>query len=286
MQLPRIRLLTTAALVWTAFSLAKAQPPATASDATPFACRCQGGWFIVESSNFQVCSLASEAEATLVARRCESVRGELVAVWNPAVTNWKPRCQVILHANRGRYAREVGAGGDSTLGSALVTPETGPIARRRIDLRADVDNVLTAALPHELCHVVLADRFRRGAPPLWFDEGVAMLYDPPAKMRLHRRDLHEGLRRGIAFSAAELMALRSYPSADRWGVFYGQCAAVVDALHERGTAEELLDFVERVPTAGVERALRDVYALESAARFDRLWQSPFLPAAALVPAPR
>jgi hypothetical protein len=254
---------------------AAAEPQMQVSDEGPVACRRQGGWFIADSPNFQVCSRASEAEAMLTAHRCESVRRELVDVWNPAAPNWSPCCQIVLHADHNCYARQVGPDGASTLGSSLVKPETGAIKMRRIDLRTDVDDVFTAALPHELCHVVLADRFRHGRPPLWFDEGVALLYDPPAKLRLHRRDLRDGLQRGVAFSAGELMSLRSYPSPDRWGVFYGQCAVIVDALRERGTSDQLLTFVDRVPTKGVDGALREIYDIKGAPRFDRLWQSPF-----------
>lgn len=268
------------------YGVAADAPKCVCSDECSVACRRAVGWFIADSPNFQVCSRVGEAEATLTAQRCESLRTDLIAAWNPAAPRWSPRCQIVLHADRRCYARGVGAGGDATLGSSLVKPETGPITQRRIDLRTDGENFLTAVLPHELCHVVLADRFRRGPPPLWFDEGVALLYDPPAKRQLHRRDLHEGLRRGIAFPPAELMSLQTYPAPDRWGVFYGQCAAIVDALRERGPADQLLAFVERVPASGLDRALREIYAIDGAPRFDRLWQSPFSTAAAIVRAKR
>lgn len=83
-----------------------------------------------------------------------------------------------------------------------------------------------------MCHVVLADRLPDA--PLWLDEGIAILVDPVAKQRLHERDLRLGPKRGTAFSAEELLSLKTYPSAERWGVFYGQSASLVRHLLARG----------------------------------------------------
>jgi len=176
-------------------------------NSSKIACRCQGAWFIAESPNFQVCSLHSFTEAKAVARHCECLRTQLVDTWNEGAGAWKPRCQVLLHNSRSDYLRAVGQGGEATLGSSLVKPNSGVVRTRRIDLRVDIANYLTAALPHELCHVVLADRFRDRAAPLWFDEGVALQYDPAEKQRLHERDRQTGLQRGTAYPLPELLAI-------------------------------------------------------------------------------
>jgi hypothetical protein len=134
-----------------------------------------------------------------------------------------------------------------------------------------VDDVLTAALPHELCHLVLADRFRDAPPPLWFDEGVALLYDPAEKRALHERDLQIGRRRGTAFPLSELVSQRTYPSPDRWGVFYGQSGALARRLVEMGSPEQLLQFAERSRKIGVEVSLRQIYQLPGVDALDRAW---------------
>lgn len=232
-------------------------------------CVHRGAWRVADSPNFQVCSLQSDAEARRVATQCECLRNALAASWNPDAETWNPRCQIVLHADMASYVRAVGAGGEATVGSSLVTPVQGPIRTRRIDLRTDVDDVLVAALPHELCHVVLADRFRSGPAPLWFDEGVAMQYDPPAKRQLHERDLRLGLQQGEAFSLEELVAENSYPPRNQWGMFYGQSGSLVRWLLTRESPEKLVQFVGRSRQLGASRALTATYGV---AHFDDLYR--------------
>lgn len=226
-------------------------------------CARQGAWFVAVSDNFQVCSLQSAALAEQMAQHCEQVRADVTCTWCAGHETWTPKCQVILHRTTRDYVRAVGAGSETTLGSSLVKPATGTIRTRRIDLRTDVHDFMTAALPHEMCHVVLADHFREQSAPLWFDEGVALQYDPPAKQRLHQRDLHLGMERGAAFTLPQLVTLERYPPADQWGVFYGQSAALVRILLKHGTAPQLLACVKQASPGAMMLALRNDYRLQN-----------------------
>lgn len=235
---------------------------------------CQGAWKIAESPNFQVCSLTSAAEAESVARRCEQVRRDLIDTWGLAESAqpWSPKCQVILHRTTGSYGAAVGGSFAATYGSSLVKPSTGTITVRRIDLRTNVEDYVTAALPHELCHVLLADRFRNRAAPLWYDEGIALLADKEAKQWLHERDLHDGFRRHIEFSVADLVTTREYPPGERMGVFYGQCAALTRFLREVGSAEQLHRFAVRCEEVGVNQAARECYGFSGAQELESSWR--------------
>ena len=51
------------------------------------------------------------------------------------------------------------------------------------DLRADHPQLLTAILPHEVTHVVLADLFTVQQIPRWADEGIAVLAEPRAEQQ-------------------------------------------------------------------------------------------------------
>jgi hypothetical protein len=261
---PRARLLLLVCAIW--LNPENSRSKACEIDSCPcdrlqVTCRREGGWHIAESENFKVCSLRSAAEADAVTRRCECLRRRLIATWNESAGPWSPKCQVVLFPTASDYVRSVGAVAGVTAGSSLVQPNVGAVTTRRIDLRADVDSEATAALPHELCHVVLADQFRRGAPPLWFDEGVALQYDSPAKQQLHRRDLQLGLARGTAYTLSELLALRGYPPPGRWGVFYGQSAALVERLLERGTADQLMQCAAATSQETARAALRDQFGV-------------------------
>ncbi len=229
-------------------------------------------WRIAESPNFQVWSLTTVREAERVARQCECLRTKLTATWNPEASRWKPWCQVVLHAGIASYRRAVGAGADITLGSSLVTPLQGVVKARRIDLQADVDDVLTAALPHELFHVVIADRFRSSPPPLWFDEGVAIQYDVESKRRLHERDVQVALAAGTAFTIDELIAVDSYPPVDRWSAFYGQSGAFVRWLFANRTPEEVIGFARDSRSQGVRLALARYYPGRAKPNVDLAWR--------------
>jgi hypothetical protein len=233
------------------------------SSACPVNCTRQGAWFIAASDNFHVCSLQNQAHAEQMARHCEEVRTTLTRTWRGESKLWNPKCQIVMHGTTLDYVRAVGPGSEATLGSSLVKPAVGAVRTRRIDLRTDVADYLTAALTHELCHVVLADHFREGPPPLWFDEGVALQYDPPEKQRLHDRDLRVGLQHGAAFPLPELLTLQGYPPQDRWGVFYGQSASLVRWLLTKGTAQQLLTCVEQAPRGAMSLALRKDFGLQS-----------------------
>jgi hypothetical protein len=233
----------------------------------------QGRWWITVSESFQVCSLRGAEEANVAACRCEAIRAALSRAWQLSAnaTRWRPRCQVILYPDARSYVAAVGGGSEATIGSSLVKPRTGPIIMRRIDLRADVPRYLEVALPHELCHLLVADRFRDRPAPLWYDEGMALLADQPEKLKLHERDLSEGLRRGTTFRLQELMSAETYPASDRMGVFYGQCAALTQLLLTQGTPRQLHEFATIIPTVGANDGLRSTYGIDGISDLERRW---------------
>lgn len=243
----------------------------------PITCCRQGAWFVANSSNFQVCSLANAEEAEKVARRSEVLRAEMSEAWQATDAacqiSWSPRCQIILHSTAHSYLCAVGKQLATTRGSSLVTPAHGKITNRRIDLRSDANDVLNAALPHELCHVVLADRFRSGPPPLWFEEGVALLADPAAKQNLHERDLRLAMKRSRAFRLQSLLVMKEYPAAENWDVFYGQSASLVRLLLQEGSSAQLIRFVENLELLGPNAAVREVYGFSGCAELEQFWRS-------------
>ncbi len=231
----------------------------------------KGAWHIAESDNFQVCSLHSGKQASAMAHACERLRREVAELCGLRVERWSPRCQVVLHASSASYVAAVGNNGATTVASALTQRGGARITLRKIDVRGDAHDYLTTALPHELCHVLLADHFTDA--PLWCDEGLALLLDPLDKQQLHERDLHTGQQRGELMPLDHLLNLKQYPAAQRWGLFYGQSASIVRYLLQRGTPTQLLEFAALQRSRGVNVALRDVYGFQGVAELDRQWQA-------------
>lgn len=241
-------------------------------ESSPIRCLRQGGWSVAISPNFHVCSLQGTAEAQAAAERCEEVRASLTRTWQFSEQGpWSPKCQVVLYPSASSYVAAIGPGSETSFGSSLVRPATGTITSRRIDLRTDLPDYLVAALPHEMCHLLIADRFRNRPAPLWYDEGLALLMDKPEKLKLHERDLREGLRKGTAFRLSEIFAAESYPEAHRVPVFYGQCAALTRLLLTEGEPRKIHAFAERLTSLGANAALLATYDIPNFDKLERKW---------------
>ena len=233
-----------------------------------------GRWFVSETANFRVCCEASDAIAVDLSRRAESLRAKLREQWlnESEGKDWTPKCQVILHSSRQSYSAAVGRGSDRTVGSSLVKIDNGQILSRRVDLVGDHVEYLTAALPHELTHIVLRDRFALTPIPHWADEGTATLADTIDKQERHRKDLRKALADGTTFSAASLVATDELPRVDRWGTFYGESLSLTKFLVDRDSPVRFVDFVEAAASRGYDNALRDTYGIKNVAELDREWR--------------
>jgi Peptidase MA superfamily len=236
-------------------------------------CR-SASWHVVESANFRILSYGTQGVSGNTAKACESMREQLARQWlaDPGIGDWTPKCDVVLHPSDQAYLREVGSGGRNTVASALVDRRSGRVSLRRIDVRATRAGWQTAALAHEMVHVVLADRFADQALPRWLDEGMAILADPREKREQHQRDLRRAVARGTQFRVAELLAFADYPPPDRWGTFYGQSASLVDYLVRQQGHRRFVEFVDLALERGYEDALRRVYGL-GIGELERRWQA-------------
>jgi hypothetical protein len=235
------------------------------------------GWLVQESDTFRVYCLPNLAEAKRLPQACESLRRQLQETWfADAAKAWTPRCDIVVHPSVAGYVRELGAGSRNSSGCATVDVEKGQVVKRRIDLRADADDWLISALPHELTHVVLAEKFADKQIPRWADEGMAILTEPVARQAIRRAAMQRAVTRTPQYGAAELLAIRDYPQGDRRDAFYGQSASLVAYLIERDSPARFLDFLQVGQKQGFERALMDVYGIRSLAELDARWRPQIL----------
>lgn len=234
----------------------------------------QGRWFVIGTDNFQICCDESETLALGLARHAETLRRELREKWlgSASSARWVPKCQVVLHSSRRSYTAAIGRGSERTVGSSFVNVTAGVIRGRRIDLLGGQTEFLTAALPHELTHVVLKDRFPSVQLPRWADEGMAMLADTEAKQVRHRIDLRKALAQRTTFNLAALVTMEEYPRSDRWGTFYGESVSLTEFLVEQGSPRHFVRFIDRAITKGYDAALRECYGVEGVAELDREWR--------------
>ncbi len=225
-----------------------------------------------KSEHFTVRSYPDGSSAKSVLQLCEAVRAELQRVWHSDLNlaKWEPRCEIVVHSNRESYQRIV-AGDFTSFGSSLIKMDAGKVVARRIDLLIDPNGSLSA-LPHELTHVVLADQFNGRQPPLWMDEGIAMLADTREKQLLHHRDCSEALTAGRAFSLKELLRLEQFTSAEQVPAFYGQSLTLVRMLSEQGKPQGVVPFAIDTLDLGIDKALQKHYAIRDVNELEDRWR--------------
>jgi Peptidase MA superfamily len=236
---------------------------ATAADPSTCACRQQNGWTIIETDNFSVWSRLPQTDTRQLASRCETLRTSMVRSWNGDGdwALWRPKCAVVVHEDLGQYQHAVDCGRNPSVGCTTVTVDGGRTVFRRIDLRADAADWSRNALPHELTHVVLADRFPGRTLPGWLNEGLAMTAEAP---ELQERRLHV---LETAHDTGGLPALKHVlhngPAAARLDtdLYYAVSFSLIDFLREEGGTPQLLQFVESALDDGYPVALRETYGI-------------------------
>lgn len=223
---------------------------------------------------FEIQSFQGGPSADQVLELCEVLRAELFRVWGGVDNSlkWEPRCKIQLHQTRTSYMQKVGSNGGQTSGCSLIRMDSGKIVCREIDLLLNQLGELPA-LPHELTHIVLADKFRGRQPPHWIDEGIAMLADTVAKQNLHGRDCHEAIMSGNAMSVYQIVTLDSFSSPGQMPAFYGQSLSLVRMLAERASPEKIVEFANDSLDRGMEVALKHHYSLGSIDELEKAWRN-------------
>lgn len=219
----------------------------------------------------------SPSRAAIIRSHAETMRREAFAVLlgESSPKPWVVRCAIHVHPTTDSFERTVGGSPADARGATSLEFSGDRVISRRIDVMGDGSAVVPDAIAHELVHVVLADRFVHAAPPRWADEGLALLFDTPEKQRGHEADFQDARRRGLALSAADLLAAEDYPaSAVRQRAFYGQSAALVRWLIARRDAATFIRFLEDASNRGIEHALEHHYELASLVSVSSAWSSP------------
>lgn len=218
---------------------------------------------------------AGPARSLVIREHAEAMRREAFAklLGMSAPPAWSVCCEIHVHATADAFADAIGGPPVDARGATSLEFAGERVVFRRIDVMGDGPGEIPDALDHELVHVVLADHFVHGPPPRWADEGLALLFDDPAKQRKHAADLQAAARRGLAWSPADLVALEEYPTdGGRQRVFYGQSAAVVRWLVARRDASTFIRFLDDADAFGIEAALRRHYDLDSLDSLSTAWK--------------
>lgn len=208
-------------------------------------------WHTYRSENFEISCRTALTDVDAVIRRCEQTRALLRATWlgDYSAEPWAQPCRVVVHTSAADYTRQTGISAQ-TKGVTSMEIGNGTVFRRRIDLLADKEGWSDALIPHELTHVVLADRFCRNQIPRWADEGVAIVNEHGPRLAKAVESVDLAIRAGRAIPLTELITAASYPpEKERAELFFAQSAAFVAFLVSRNGEQEVLRFAESTHSA-------------------------------------
>jgi hypothetical protein len=221
-----------------------------------------GSFWIAESPNFRIFWCGPDAtDLRELAETCERSASALRERWlgGQSHQSWVPKCDVVVHRGVAEYLRCLGPGSEQTSGCSTIQFDQGRVIARRLDLRADARDWKSDCLPHELTHVVLADRFTQVRIPPWADEGIAILAESPNKLNRRLAELRRAGTVGTLYSVRDLTNVRSCPAAELRDAFYGQSVVLTRLFLEWGTREQFLRFVATTQIKGIDTALREAY---------------------------
>ncbi len=250
----------------------RSEPPASVrGDAVQHLPRTAQGWSVAQTENFRILHNQPRAFAEQVALAAEKGRALLCDRWlADAADRWTPRCDIWLYATPDEYSRATGVSAQMP-GHSTTHGEGQRIIARRIDLRCDHAGLLSAVLPHEITHVVIADRFGEKRVPPWANEGMAVLSEPREQLAKHCGNVPRYWREGRLYSVAQMVRMGDYPPPAEMGSFYAQSVMLVDFLVAQKGPRTFVRFLEDIGYFGYEPALQQHYGW-SRAQMEQLWQ--------------
>ena len=231
-------------------------------------------WNVLETNNFSIWSRLSQAQTMQLACTAERLRASIRNLWQSTAEDaqWPEKCILVLHANVREYQNAVKCGNNPSAGCTTITVNHGQVVFRRIDLRADAADWQVNALPHELTHVVLADRFPEQNLPAWINEGLAMTAESSDLQRRRLQVLEVAHQQGRRPALERILNAESLAGFDT-DVFYAVSYSVTEfLLNEEGGADALLEFVEHSRTGHAAESLKKTYSIEAGiSELERKW---------------
>lgn len=229
-----------------------------------------GRWQVRETTNFRIYHVDAPL-AEQVAKVAETTRVRQTKFWTGAEPQdaWMPKCDLYLYPNGKLYGQMTGQPEDSP-GFSTMGMNEGKVIGRRVNIRADHPTAVSAVIPHEITHVILADFFTNQQIPRWADEGMAVLAEPVDEQRRRASDLSDPLASDRLFPIANLMTM-DYPDNQYWNLYYAQSVSLTRFLVESGSPAKLVKFLQAAQNGDPEGELRKSYKIDGYADLQKRW---------------
>ncbi len=186
---------------------------------------------------------------------------------------WEERVKIVIFPDQDTFRSATGQPAWS-LGYAV---RDSQLFRSRIIVtyRHEFD-FLDGLLPHEISHLIIRDFIGFEAEiPVWFDEGVAQLFD--ADKKIQARDFMQNMVEAgsyVPFSILHSWDVRREKDPQKVMVFYAQSVSVVDFLITRYGSDAFGRLCREMKDGkNFEEALRSAYTntIDSLADLEAKW---------------
>jgi hypothetical protein len=237
------------------------------------------GWACAETANFRVYHTQPREVAEQTAQIAERTRTAIAGKWFGGFKeDWNPRCDIYLYPTAQEYSQATGVAAASP-GHSTIRNNGSRIISRRIDLHCedpkrhceDPSNMLTAVLPHEATHVIIAGQFGEQQIPRWADEGMAVLSEPRDRIDRHLHNLPICQSNNLCFPVKQLLTMPDYPEPRYVTAFYAESVSVVDFLASLKGPQEFSLFLREAQKIGYEASLQKHYGYKGFDDFQQQW---------------
>ena len=210
--------------------------------------------------NFIIQNAPDNALAKQFGETAENLRKEMAILWlGKELPRWSAQCPVFVKV--GNYS----AGGETSMDF-----NRGEVYGWNMKIQGSVESILTAVLPHEITHMVLASHFRQPSPR-WFDEGAATFVENEKERQNYRRLLYQYLRTGRGIPFNRMFRMGEYP--DDQMPLYAQGFSLAEFLIMLQGHQHYVNFASAgMKTNDWPQAMRDYYGYENLGELQTKWE--------------
>jgi hypothetical protein len=189
----------------------------------------------------------------------ERLRKEMAILWlGEELPRWSAPCPIFVKV--GNY----GAGGETSMRF-----NHGEVFDWDMQIQGPVESILTAVLPHEITHMILASHFRQPSPR-WFDEGAATSVENEKERKNYRQLLFQYLRTGRGIPFNPMFRLGEYP--DDQMPLYAQGFSLAEFLIMQQGHRHYVDFASAgMKTENWPQAMKDYYGYDNLGELQNKW---------------
>ncbi|MDR1494074.1 MAG: hypothetical protein LBT05_15335 [Planctomycetaceae bacterium] len=212
-----------------------------------------------QTPNFIILNASNVALAEQFGKTAERCRKELAVLWlGYELPQWSAPCPVTVKIGA------LGAGGETKF-----LFNEGEVYDWNMYVQGSVEAILTAVLPHEIMHTILASHFREPLPR-WIEEGTATFVESLSEKQNYRRLLYRFLQSGRGIPFNEMFRFSQYP--DDQMPLYSQAFSVTEFLIMQRGRRNFIGFIGAgLKNNNWSQAIRDYYGYENLGELQVKW---------------